>query len=68
MSYCNVCAEVVFCGFPKMEMFTQLLLCLLSARHQTLSLHQVSAVGLFQLVRFASSTGRRRRRRRRRRR
>ena len=64
MSYCNVWAEVVFCGFPKMEMFTQLLLCLLSAHHQTLSLHQVLDVGLFWLVRFASSTGRRRRRRR----
>ena len=28
MSYCNVWAEVVFCGFPKKEMFTQILLCL----------------------------------------
>ena len=63
MLYCNVWAEVVFCGFPKMETFTQLLLCLFSAHRQTLSLHQVSNVGLFQLVRFASSTGRRRRRR-----
>ena len=53
---CNVWAEVGFCGFPKMKMFTQLLLCLLSARHQTLLLHQVSDVGLFRLVRFASST------------
>ena len=39
MSYCNVWAEVVFCGFPKKEMFTQILLCLFSARHQTLSCH-----------------------------
>ena len=54
MSYCNVWAKVVFCGFPKKEMFTQILLCLFSAHHQT--------VGLFRLVRFASSTGRRRRR------
>ena len=36
MSYCNAWAEVVFCGFPKKEMFTQILLCLFSARHQTL--------------------------------
>ena len=28
MSYCNAWAEVVFCGFPKKEMFTQILLCL----------------------------------------
>ena len=34
MLHCNVWAEVVFC---KMEMFTQILLCLFSARHQTLS-------------------------------
>ena len=66
MSYCNAWADVVFCGFPKKEMFTQILLCLFSARHRTLSPHQVSDVGLFRLVRFASSTGRRRRRRRRR--
>ena len=65
MSYCNVWAEVVFCGSPIKEMFTQILLCLFSACHQTLSLHQVSDVGLFRLVSFASSTGRRRRRRRR---
>ena len=63
MSYCNAWAEVV-----KKEMFTQILLCLFSARHRTLSPHQVSDVGLFRLVRFASSTGRRRRRRRTRRR
>ena len=65
MLYCNVWAEIGFCGFPKKEKFTQILLCLFSARHQTLSFHQVSDVGLFRLVRFASSTGRRRRRRRR---
>ena len=64
MLYCNVWAEVVFCGFPKKEMFTHILLCPFSVRHQTLSPHKVSDVGLFQLVRFASSTGRRRRRRR----
>ena len=28
MLYCNVWAEVVFRGFPKKEMFTQILLCL----------------------------------------
>ena len=39
MSYCNVWAEVVFCGFPKKEKFTQILLRLFSARHQTLSCH-----------------------------
>ena len=33
-----------------------------SARHQTLSPHQVSGVGLFRLVRFASSTETRQRR------
>ena len=62
MLYCNVWAEVVFCGFPKKEMFTQILLCLFSACHQTLLCHQVSDVGLFRLVRFASSRRRRRRR------
>ena len=39
MLYCNVWAEVVFCGFSKKEMFTQILLGLFSARHQTLSPH-----------------------------
>ena len=39
MSYCNVWAEVVFCGFLKKEMFTQIFLYLFSARHQTLSPH-----------------------------
>ena len=29
MSYCSVWAEVVFCDFPKTEMFTQILLYLL---------------------------------------
>ena len=43
--------------FSKKEMFTQILLCLFFARHQTLSSHQVSDVGLFRLVRFTSSTG-----------
>ena len=62
MSYCNVWAEVVFCGFPKKEMVKQISLCLFSARHLTLSPHQVSDIGLFRLVGFASSTGRRRRR------
>ena len=62
--YCNVWTDVFFCGFPKKEMLTQILLCLFSACHQTLSPHQVSNVGLFRLVRFASPTGRRRRRRR----
>ena len=47
-------------GFPKKEEFTQLLLCLFSVRYQTLSPRQVSDVGLFRLVRFASSTRRRR--------
>ena len=56
--------KLFFCGFPKKEMLTQILLCLFSPRHQTLSPHQVSDVDLFRLVRFASSTGRRRRRRR----
>ena len=47
MSYCNAWAEGFF-GFPKKEMFTQILLCLFSTRHQTLSPHQVSDVGLFR--------------------
>ena len=64
MSYSNVWAEVVFCGFPKKEMFTKILLCLLSAYHQSLSSDQVSGVDLFWLVRFVNSTRRRRRRRR----
>ena len=64
MLYCNVWAEVVFCGFPKKDLFTQILLCLFSACHQTLSPHQVSDVGLFQLEIVASSTGRGRGRRR----
>ena len=62
MSYCNVWAEV---DFSKKETLTQILLCVLSACHQTLSPHQVSNVGLFRLVRFTGSTGRRRTRRRR---
>ena len=32
MSYCNVWAEVVFCSFPKKEMFTEILLCLFFLR------------------------------------
>ena len=39
MSYCHVWAEVDFCGFPKKEMFIQILLCLFSACHQTLACH-----------------------------
>ena len=37
MSYCNVGAEVVF--FAKREMTIQILLCIFSACHQTLSPH-----------------------------
>ena len=43
--------------FTQKRMFTQILLCLFSAHHQTLSPpHQVSGVGLSWLVRFANST------------
>ena len=44
-------------GYPKQEMLTQMLLCLFSACHQTLSPYQVSCVGVLWLVIFASSTG-----------
>ena len=45
MPYCNVWAEVVYCGFPKSMVFTKTLICLFPARHQSLYLHQVSYVG-----------------------
>ena len=62
MPYCNVWAEVVYCGFPKRKVFTKTLICLFSVCHQSLYLHQVSFVGVLRLVRFANSTRRRRRR------
>ena len=65
MPYLNVWAEVVFCGFPKEDVFTQNLLYLFSACYQALSPYQVSDVCLLRLVRFVNSTGRRRRRRKR---
>ena len=34
--YCNVWAEVVYCGFPKSKEFTKTLLCLFPACHQSL--------------------------------
>ena len=46
MSYFNIWAEVVFCGFPKSKVFTQALICLFTAHHQTLYLYQVSYVGV----------------------
>ena len=64
MPYCNVWAEVVYCGFPKSKVFTKTLISLFPACHQSLYLHQVSYVGVLRLVRFANSTRRRRRRRR----
>ena len=45
MPYCNVWAEVVYCGFPKSKVFTKTLICLFPARHQSLYLYQVSYVG-----------------------
>ena len=45
-----------FCSFPQKTMFTQILLSLFSACHQTLSPYQVSCISA---LRFASSTGRR---------
>ena len=62
MPYCNVWAEVVYCGFPKSKVFTKTLISLFPACHQSRYLHQVSCVGVLQLVRFANSTRRRRRR------
>ena len=62
MPYCNVWAEVVYCGFPKSKVFTKTLISLFPVCHQSLYLHQVSYVGVLQLVRFANSTRRRRRR------
>ena len=51
--------QLFFCGFPKSKVFTQTLICLFPARHQTLYLYQVSYyVGVFQLVRFVNSTRR----------
>ena len=41
MPYCNVRAEVVFCGFPKSKVCIQILICLFPARYQTLYLYQV---------------------------
>ena len=61
MPYCNVWAEVVYCGFPKSKVFIQTLICLFPTRRQSLYLHQVSYVGVLRLVRFANSTRRRRR-------
>ena len=58
MPYCNVWAKVVYCGFPKNKVFTKTLISLFPARHQNLYLHQVSYVGVLQLVRFANSTRR----------
>ena len=66
MPYCNVWAEVVYCGFPKSKVFTKTLISLFPAYHQSLYFHQVSYVGVLRIVRFANSTRRRRRRRRRR--
>ena len=63
MPYCNVCAKVVYCGFPKSKVFTKTLISLFPAYHQSLYLHQVSYVGVLRLVRYANSTRRRRRRR-----
>ena len=42
MPYCNVWAEVVYCGFPKSKVFTKTLICLFPEHHQSLYLHQVS--------------------------
>ena len=64
MPYCNVWAEVVYCGFPKSKVFTKTLISLFPVCHQSLYLHQVSYVGVLWLVRFVNSTRRRRRRRR----
>ena len=61
MPYCNVWAEVAYCGFPKSKVFTKTLISLFPACHQSLCLHQVSYVGVLRLVRFANSTRRRRR-------
>ena len=55
MPYCNVWAEVVYCGFPKNLVFNKTLICLFPARHQSLYLYQVSYVGVLQ---FANSTRR----------
>ena len=41
MPYCNVWAEVVYCGFPKSKVFTKTLMSLFPARHQSLYLHQI---------------------------
>ena len=60
MPYCNVWAEVVYCGFPKSKVFTKTLISLFPACHQSLYLHQVSNVGVLRLVRFANATRRRR--------
>ena len=59
MPYCNVWAEVVYCGFPKSKVFTKTLITLFPACHQSLYLHQVSYVGVLRLVRFVNSTRRR---------
>ena len=42
-------------------MFIQIILCLFTVGYKTLSPQQVSGVDLFQLVRFASSTGKKER-------
>ena len=45
MCYCNVWAEVVYCGFPKSKVFTKTLICLFPVCHQSLYFYQVSYVG-----------------------
>ena len=37
MPYCNVWAEVVYCGFPKSKVFIKTLICLFPACHQSIS-------------------------------
>ena len=39
MPYCNVWAEVIYRGFPKSKVFTNTLICLFPACHQTLYLY-----------------------------
>ena len=47
MPYCNVWAEVVYCGFPKSKVFTKTLICLFSVCHQSLYLHHVSYMWVY---------------------
>ena len=51
MPYCNVWAEIVYCGFH-LQKVTKTLIRLFPACHQSLYLHQVSYVGVLRLVRF----------------